>query len=104
MKMKSSTRTMTTIRRPISIVCGESRFIEDAHREDHGQRADSWHRIRALTTFTTPYEPQRQAFPVAHMQFLVIRHGIAEDPSTAVAAGPDDSGPPLSKEGKQMMK
>ena len=37
------------------------------------------------------------------MQLLVIRHGIAEDPS-AVAKGQDDSGPPLSKEGKQMMK
>ena len=37
------------------------------------------------------------------MQLLVIRHGIAEDPS-AVATGPDDSGPPLSKEGKKMMK
>ena len=37
------------------------------------------------------------------MQLLVIRHGIAEDPST-VAKGQDDSGPPLSKEGKQMMK
>ena len=38
------------------------------------------------------------------MQLLVIRHGIAEDPSTVVATGPDDSGPPLSKEGKKMMK
>jgi phosphohistidine phosphatase len=38
------------------------------------------------------------------MQLLVIRHGIAEDPSTVVAKGQDDSGPPLSKEGKQMMK
>jgi phosphohistidine phosphatase len=37
------------------------------------------------------------------MQLLVIRHGIAEDPS-AVAKGQDDSGPPLSKEGKKMMK
>jgi phosphohistidine phosphatase len=37
------------------------------------------------------------------MQLLVIRHGIAENPS-AVATGQDDSGPPLSKEGKQMMK
>ena len=38
------------------------------------------------------------------MQLLVIRHGIAEDPSTVVATGQDDTGPPLSKEGKQMMK
>jgi phosphohistidine phosphatase len=38
------------------------------------------------------------------MQLLVIRHGIAEDPSTAVAASPDDSGPSLSKEGEQLMK
>jgi phosphohistidine phosphatase len=37
------------------------------------------------------------------MQLLVIRHGIAENPS-AVATGQDDSGPSLSKEGKQMMK
>ena len=37
------------------------------------------------------------------MQLLVIRHGIAENPS-AVATGQDDSGPQLSKEGKQMMK
>lgn len=37
------------------------------------------------------------------MQLLVIRHGIAENPS-AVATRQDDSGPPLSKEGKQMMK
>ena len=68
-----------------------------------GRGANSWQRIRALTTFTTPHEPQRQAFPVARMQLLVIRHGIAEDPST-VATGQDDSGPPLSKEGRQMMK
>jgi phosphohistidine phosphatase len=38
------------------------------------------------------------------MQLLVIRHGIAEDPSTTVASGQDDSGRPLSKEGKRMMK
>ena len=38
------------------------------------------------------------------MQLLVIRHGIAENPSTVVATGQDDPGPPLSKEGKQMMK
>jgi len=38
------------------------------------------------------------------MQLLVIRHGIAEDPSTVVATGQDDPGPPLSKEGKKMMK
>jgi phosphohistidine phosphatase len=38
------------------------------------------------------------------MQLLVIRHGIAEDPSTVAATGQDPSGPPLSKEGKQMMK
>ncbi len=38
------------------------------------------------------------------MQLLVIKHGIAENPSTVVATGQDDSGPPLSKEGKQMMK
>ncbi|MGZ3333439.1 MAG: phosphohistidine phosphatase SixA [Gemmatimonadaceae bacterium] len=37
------------------------------------------------------------------MQLLVIRHGIAENPS-AVATGEDDSGPPLSKEGRKMMK
>ena len=69
-----------------------------------GRDVDSWHRFRALTTFTAPHEPQRQAFPVARMQLLVIRHGIAEDPSTVAATGQDDSGPPLSKEGKQMMK
>ena len=38
------------------------------------------------------------------MQLLVIRHGIAEDPSTVVAKGQDDSGPPLSKEGRQKIK
>jgi phosphohistidine phosphatase len=38
------------------------------------------------------------------MQLLVIRHGIAEDPSTVAATGQEDIGPPLSKEGKQMMK
>jgi phosphohistidine phosphatase len=37
------------------------------------------------------------------MQLLVIRHGIAENPP-AVATGQDDSGPSLSKEGRQMMK
>jgi hypothetical protein len=37
-------------------------------------------------------------------RLLVIRHGIADDPSTIAATGQDDSGPPLSKEGKQMMK
>jgi phosphohistidine phosphatase len=38
------------------------------------------------------------------MQLLVIRHGIAEDPSAVAATGQDDSGPPLSKEGRRMMK
>ena len=38
------------------------------------------------------------------MQLLVIRHGIADDPSTIAAKGQEDSGPALSKEGRQMMK
>jgi phosphohistidine phosphatase len=57
----------------------------------------------ALTLRLHPHETQHQAFPVAQMQLLVIRHGIAENPS-AVATGQDDSGPPLSKEGRKMMK
>ena len=38
------------------------------------------------------------------MQLLVIRHGPAEDRATIAATAEGDPGPPLSKEGKRMMK
>ena len=75
-------------------------MVNASHTAGRAQVAGS---AFALSLRLQALRAARKAFPVARMQLLVIRHGLAEDPSSVVT-GPDDSGPPLSKEGKQMMK